>query len=170
MAGGGPSPPEGQGHRRRRADPRGETRGGLGGLIVLDASVAVDRVTAGMTRAAVDDLLTDEVAVPAHFDAEALAGIRRALRRRLIDRDRAELSLLMVARLPAGRRPLTPMLAEAFALRDRFSPGDAFYAVLARRLGARLLTADASLARACAGYVEAVLVRSSRARSNSWMR
>jgi predicted nucleic acid-binding protein len=94
------------------------------------------------------------VRVPAHFDAEVFAAIRRLVRRRVVGADRAALALLRNARLVAERVPLLPLYAEAFTVRDRFGPADVFYAVLARSLSATLVTSDAALARAARGYAE----------------
>ena len=91
--------------------------------------------------------------VPAIFDAEAHAVVRRELRRgRLSERDGLG-ALFHIRRLTAARHAIGPMLLEAFSVRDRFGAHDVFYAVLAHRLGATLVTTDASLSRACAGYV-----------------
>jgi predicted nucleic acid-binding protein len=96
--------------------------------------------------------------VPAIFDAEIFSATKRWLRRGIITRDRAEAMLLSTARLAAERRTVTDLLAEAFALRDRFGSHDVFYVALARRLGATLVTTDRPLARAATGYVDVTFV------------
>ena len=101
-----------------------------------------------------------EIRVPAHFDAEVFAAVRRLVQRRIVGVDRGGLALLRNARLVATRIPLLPLYAEAFTVRDRFGPGDAFYAVLARSLSAALVTSDEGLARAAHGYVDVRYVRS----------
>lgn len=101
----------------------------------------------------------EELRVPAHFDAEVFAAVRRLVRRRIVSVDRGGLALLRNARLVATRMPLLPLCAEAFTVRDRFGPHDAFYAVLARSLSATLVTSDEALARAARGYVEVRYVR-----------
>lgn len=106
-----------------------------------------------------DALEDEQIRVPAHFDAEVFSAIRRLVRRRLIAVDRAGLALLRNARLVATRMPLLPLYPEAFTVRDRFGPSDAFYAVLARSLSAALVTSDEALARAARGYVDVRLVR-----------
>ena len=57
------------------------------------------------------------------------------------------LALVELARAPIQRMPVPPLLEEAWSLRDNVSQRDALYVVLARRLEASLLTADARLAR-----------------------
>jgi predicted nucleic acid-binding protein len=52
----------------------------------------------------------------------------------------------------ARRAAIGPLLAEAFVLRDRFAPYDAFYAIVARLIEASLVTTDRGLARAAKGY------------------
>lgn len=106
--------------------------------------------------AALDD---EEIRVPAHFDAEVFSAIRRLVRRRVVAVDRAGLALLRNTRLVATRMPLLPLYAEAFNVRDRFGPSDAFYVVLARSLSATLVTSDEALARAAHGYVDVRFVR-----------
>ncbi len=67
------------------------------------------------------------------------------------------LRLAAIARLSIERVTILPLLPAAFALRDRFGAADVFYAVVARESEARLITLDERLARACEGYVEAIV-------------
>lgn len=107
------------------------------------------------TAAAVEtQLLGERMLVPAHFDAEVLAALRKFLRLRRIDEEQARVALFHVRGLRAERVALTPLLAEAFALRDRFAAYDAFYAIVARLSGATLVTCDRGLARAADGYCD----------------
>ena len=112
-------------------------------LLVMPAAAAVE------TR-----LRAQRMRVPAHFDAEVLAALREALRARRIDDEAARTALFHLARLRAERIALTPLLAEAFSLRDRVGVYDAFYAIVARLSGATLVTCDRGLARAAKGYCE----------------
>jgi len=95
----------------------------------------------------------ESVHVPAIFDAEAYAVVHRELRRGRLSEREGLAALFQIRRLSAARHALSPLLLEAFGVRDRFGAHDVFYAVLARRLGAVLVTSDAPLARACEGYV-----------------
>lgn len=90
--------------------------------------------------------------VPIHFDAEVFAGVRKFLRRGSIDADQARLALFLLSGIRVRRAAITPLIAEAFAVRDRFSPYDAFYAIIARLTEATLVTTDRGLARAAEGY------------------
>lgn len=103
-------------------------------------------------------LVDQQAHVPAHFDFEVLAALRRMLFGGAIGESQAEGGLAATARLPALRTPLAPLLAEAYGLRSVFSAGDVFYVVLARRLSATLVTLDAPLARTAASYVEVSLI------------
>lgn len=124
-------------------------------MIVLDASAATELLIRPAGAESIAGVLEGEdVKVPAHFDVEVYGAIRDAVRRRWIDPSHGELALLQCARLNAERVAVTGLLAEAYGLRDRFGRGDVFYAVLARREGATLLTSDAHFARAAAGYTD----------------
>jgi len=104
------------------------------------------------TAALGPQLLDNRIRVPAHFDAEVLAAVRKALRLHRITEEQARVAIFHLRGLRAERIALTPLLAEAFALRDRFSPYDAFYAIVARLSEATLITTDRALARAAEGY------------------
>jgi len=119
----------------------------------------VDRLLRSAAGEEVVRLITGRrLVVPALFDAEVFAAVRRAARRGIVTPERARVMLLWTARLVAERRTMTDLLAEAFVLRDRFGPYDVFYVALARRLGATLVTTDRPLARSAAGYVEVTYV------------
>jgi predicted nucleic acid-binding protein len=106
-------------------------------------------------------LLRERMRVPAHFDAEVLAAVRKALRLRRIEEEQARIAVFHLHGLRAERIALRPLVAEAFALRDRIGVYDAFYAIVARLSEATLLTTDRALARAAKGYckVEFVALR-----------
>ena len=132
-------------------------------MIVLDASAAVELLVARSRAAAsVATVLRNELPrVPVHFDAEVFAAIRGLTRRREIVIDDALASLFRLRTLRLQRVAIVPLVAEAFALRDRFAAHDAFYAIVANLSGATLVTCDRGLARAATGYckVEYVTLR-----------
>ena len=99
--------------------------------------------------------------MPVHFDAEVFAAVRGLTHRREIVIDDALAALFRLRTLRLQRVAIVPLVAEAFALRDRFGAYDAFYAIVARLSGATLVTCDRGLARAADGYckVEYVAVR-----------
>lgn len=128
---------------------------GRGSLIVLDASAMVDLLAAQHPASAVAAAIRDQdIRVPAVFDAEVYAVIRRAVRRRLVTMDEAYRMLFELRLLLITRHAVHDMLGEALAVRDRFGAYDVFYALLARRLGATLVTTDAALSRAAAGFCD----------------
>ena len=111
------------------------------------------------TGAAAAALIANErLAVPAHFDAEVYSAFRRHFRQGLMARAQLERIPSRLAALAADRVALPPLLAEAHALADRVSVGDAFYLALARVRSAELLTADAHLARAAVGLARVRLI------------
>lgn len=116
---------------------------------VLDASAAVElllRTDAGRRTASL--LAGSTVAAPAHLDAEVLSALGRLVRAGDIAADAVPPRLAALARAPFTRYPLPPLLAGAWELRTNLTLRDALSVLLARRLGAALLTADARLARA----------------------
>jgi predicted nucleic acid-binding protein len=101
---------------------------------------------------------SESIAVPAHFDAEVLAVIRRFFRRGELELGDAHQALWRLAQLPAERIGLPPLLGDAFSLSDRFSAHDALYVALAVRLRARVVTLDAGFARAARDVVDISLI------------
>lgn len=96
--------------------------------------------------------------MPVHFDAEVLSAIRNMTQRREIVIDDALAALFRLRTLRVQRVAVAPLVGDAFALRDRFGSYDAFYAVVARLSGARLVTCDRGLARAANGYCDVLYV------------
>ena len=97
-------------------------------------------------------LRNEALRVPVHFDAEVYGGIRRVMRRREISEAEALEGLFAVRRMRLQRVAIVPLVAEAFALRDRFAAYDAFYAIVTRLSDGMLVTCDRGLARAAKGY------------------
>lgn len=127
-------------------------------VVILDASAAVDLIAGRAPAEEVERAIRGQaVKAPAHFDAEALAGVRRLVLRDLLSPVEGARILARLADMQVERVPIPPLLAAAFTERDRFSPHDALYAVLARRESATLVTVDARLARACEGFVVVTL-------------
>lgn len=125
------------------------TEGSRAVPVVVDASAGVEllrRTKAG--KQAANELRGASAAAPAHLDAEVLSALARIAR---ADGDEAPLvrpRLRQLARAPITRYPCAPLLEGAWALRANVSVRDALYVVLAQRLGAALVTADARLGRA----------------------
>lgn len=68
--------------------------------------------------------------------------------------ERARTALTDLADFPGTRWPAEPLLPRVWELRDNLSADDATYVALTEALDARLLTADARLARAIEGHAE----------------
>lgn len=86
--------------------------------------------------------------MPAHFEADAYAGLRRMVSIGEIDRGRLSAAIDLLAKMTAERVPLAPLLPAAYELYDRVGAHDVFYVVIARLRGLPLLTSDGPLARA----------------------
>ncbi len=117
--------------------------------VVIDASAAVElflRTPAGGRAEAA--LRGKQVIVPAHFDAEVFSALGRLVRGGELEERLVEPILNELARAPFVRYTLQPLLAAAWGLRHNLSLRDALYVILARRLGALFVTADARLAQA----------------------
>jgi len=117
-------------------------------VVVVDASAAVELLRRTPVGRQVGQVLrAGTVAAPAHFDAEVFSALGRLARDRAMSNALVAPALVELARAPIQRLPIPPLLEEAWSLRDNVSQRDALYVVLARRLDASLLTADARLAR-----------------------
>jgi predicted nucleic acid-binding protein len=119
-------------------------------LIVLDASAVVDLLLRRSNAPAIQDDLArgGGIRVPAHFEADAYAGLRRMVFTGLTTREEIAPAVSALADLAAERMPLAPILPAAFGLFDRLGAHDAFYVVVAMTSECPLVTSDGALARA----------------------
>ncbi|MGH8873798.1 MAG: type II toxin-antitoxin system VapC family toxin [Acidimicrobiia bacterium] len=117
--------------------------------VVIDASAMVELLLRTSVGGAVGRLLRRRaVAAPSHLDAEVLSALGRLHRASEVSEGRVGSALEALARAPITRYLLAPLLEEAWGARDTLALPDALYVVLARRLGANLVTTDARLAAA----------------------
>ncbi|MFN2433113.1 MAG: type II toxin-antitoxin system VapC family toxin [Gemmatimonadota bacterium] len=126
-------------------------------LVVLDASALVEYVLRTTRSAPVARVVEDadsDLHVPALCDVEVAAALRRGMLSRRLNERRAEQALTDYLDLPIARHGHTSLVHRALALHPNFSAYDAVYVALAERLGAVLLTADESLARAARRHTE----------------
>ena len=86
--------------------------------------------------------------VPEIYPIEVAAGLRRAELSGRITADRAALALKRLLEGTQRRVEVTALLPEAWTLRHNLTVTDAVYVVLARHVGAVLVTADHRLAGA----------------------
>jgi predicted nucleic acid-binding protein len=118
-------------------------------VAVLDASAVVELLLATPAGRHVEGSLRGRtLAAPAHLDAEVFSALGRLAREGTVAEERVERSVAELAQAPVSRFALAPLLPAAWELRANVSLRDAPYVVLARRLDAMLVTADARLARA----------------------
>lgn len=115
---------------------------------VVDASAVIDYVLAasGPLRAILREPDV-EIHTPHLCDVEVAHTIRHELAAGL-GAHRGNVALDDYLALPLVRHGHTVLVRRALALRHNFSAYDATYVALAERLGARLVTTDARLARA----------------------
>ncbi len=116
--------------------------------LVVDASAVIElllRTPAGERVAAA--MRGARSLAPAHLDTEVLSGLGRLARAGDVTGDVVAGALTALAISPVRRYPVAPLLAEAWSLRNNVALRDAPYVVLARRLGATLVTMDARLTR-----------------------
>ncbi len=118
--------------------------------VVLDASAGAEIVVGTATGRRLLALAPPDTEwwVPDLFHVEAAGAIRRMLLRGYIDEARSSVALDRLIGLPAHVALSQPLVAEAWTLRHNLIVHDAVYVVLARHLGAPLLTADRRIAGA----------------------
>jgi len=116
---------------------------------VVDASVAVEFLLRTPVGRQVEALFTDAILIaPELLDIEVLSVLRRALRQKRLDIQRAELAISDLAAWPVERISHRQLLQGAWALRHNLSAYDACYVAVAQRFDAVLITADGPLSRA----------------------
>jgi predicted nucleic acid-binding protein len=122
-------------------------------VVVVDAALVVDLICGFPAGEPYRERLAaaSGVAAPAHLDAEVLSALGRLKRAGQLTAERERVQAL--ARFPARRWPLRPLLESAWALTDRIAVRDALYVALAASLDATLLTTDSRLRTAAEGIV-----------------
>lgn len=119
-------------------------------MLVVDASVVAvalgDDDSDGDTARA--RLRGEILAAPELIDLEVVSVLRRQSTAGRLDERRARLALDDLAALPIERARHVLLLGRCWELRDNLTVYDAAYVALAEALDARLLTADARLAKA----------------------
>lgn len=128
-------------------------------VVVLDASAAVEIVlwTALGGGLAAHVAEAADVVVPDHFHLECAAALRRLELRGEVAPEVASAALEQVLTLRVRRVDTRPLLREAWSLRANVTMADALYVVLARRLGAPLVTGDVRLTKAPKLGIEVLL-------------
>jgi predicted nucleic acid-binding protein len=127
-------------------------------MSVIDASLLID-VLVGLPagrpwRAWVAS--SDALAAPDCVGVELGRYLRRHTMSGVLDAEDAKRSFDTFSALGVETYPTSPLLAEAFSLRENFTFDDALYIALARRLDESLATTDTRLAHAAAGLGVAI--------------
>lgn len=126
--------------------------------VVIDASAGVELLL-GTERGKALHASVPRLAVewvPEIYFAEVAAALRRAEMHGRLSGARAAVALDRLLTSPMRRVQIRSLLTEAWALRHNVVVNDALYVVLARHLGAPLVTADVALARAPSLGVEVI--------------
>lgn len=127
--------------------------------IVLDASAGVEILLLSPTgRRLLAKLPQDsEEWVPDLYFAEAAGVLRRDAIHARYPLARIEAALHRLLTAPLWRVQVRPLLREAWLIRENLTVADAVYVVLARELGASLVTTDLRLAATPGLAISAVL-------------
>ena len=120
-------------------------------MIVLDASAAVEWLLVRPGAPAVAGRLRDPETTahaPSLLGVEVTAALRGLVLGGHATPERASLAMSDLASADITLHDPTPLLPRAWELRGNLTPYDAVYVALAEALAARLVTADARIARA----------------------
>jgi len=118
-------------------------------ITVADASAVVAALLSEHGGAARERLAVEpELHVPHLADLEVLSALGTLRRGGSLSEDGARQARHNLGLLPLRRYAHAPFASRIWELRDNLTVYDAVYVALAEALGARLLTADARLARA----------------------
>ncbi len=127
-------------------------------MIVLDASCALKLILKQGGTELARRVLNEQIHAPFLLDVEVLSALRRLIRRKEVNVERATVGLEWLFDLGIERHHTEEIVWRAFALRDSLSAYDAAYVAVAEFLGAPLLTADGRLARAHGHHATVELV------------
>lgn len=122
-------------------------------MIVLDASAALDWLLQTSAGKQIEKRIFargESLHAPHLLDLEVAQVLRRLVRESTIAAPRADQAIEDLLDLRLQRYPHFVFLPGVWRLRHNLSAYDAAYVFLAQKLGATLLTRDASLASACA--------------------
>lgn len=131
-------------------------------MAVLDASAFAEALTSATP---LGDAARERVGVtwiwhaPAVFPAEVLSVVRGLLIAGELQLLEAERARRRLGRTRVALHPFAPFADRVWQLRDNVTVYDAWYAALAERLGASLVTTDGRLANATGLTCEVELIR-----------
>lgn len=117
--------------------------------LVLDASAVVDLVLDSPEAPSIRAALVDQVLhAPSHLHLEVASALGRLHRTHVVTRPRANRAHELFLAMPVRIHEVASLAPAAWARQGRLRMSDAFYVVLAEKLGLQLLTTDQRLARA----------------------
>ena len=114
-------------------------------MIVIDASLVVDIITAKIDAGVLDNLSqlgSEEIVAPYLLDIEVLNALRKLHSSKKATNTECETALSLFNILPITRKEHTPLLARIWELRANMTAYDAAYVALAEKLNAELWTTD----------------------------
>ena len=127
-------------------------------MIVLDASCALKLILKQGGPDLALRVLKAEIHAPFLLDIEVLSALRRLIRQKEMNSERATTGLNWLFDLGIEHHHSEEIAWRAFALRDSLSAYDAAYVAVAEFLDAPLLTADGRLARTHGHHAEIELI------------
>lgn len=114
-------------------------------MIVIDASAAVEALTATAPSTALLDMLVDDIHAPHHLDVEVLSALRSLERGGLLTTSEAEQARADFTDFSIVRHDILTLADRAWHLRRHYTAYDACYLALSEALDAPLVTCDRKL-------------------------
>lgn len=123
--------------------------GSLVGMIVLDASVAIEAYFDSPSTGGIDRLFENNTLLaPQSLGVEVMQAFRRKVFAGESDERQAILAIRNVMELPIVLMPFEPFVERIWDLRHNVSANDAWYVAIAETFGVPLATTDRRLANA----------------------
>ncbi len=119
-------------------------------MIVIDASLVVDLVTAKKRAVEISKLLevqSQDVFAPELLDIEVLHALRKLQNLKQMSEADCSTSIALYEKMPIKRMTHASLLTRIWELGFNMSPYDAAYIALAENLGAELWTSDPKFSR-----------------------
>ena len=123
--------------------------GSFVGMIVLDASVAIEAYFDSPSTGEIDRLFENNTLLaPQSLGVEVMQALRRKVFAGESDERQASLAIRNVMELPIVLMPFEPFVERIWNLRHNVSAHDAWYVAIAETFGIPLATTDRRLANA----------------------
>ena len=133
--------------------------GSLVGMIVLDASAAIEAYIDSPSTGEIDRLFEQNTLLaPQSLGVEVMQGFRRMVFAGESDERQASLAIRNIMELPIVLMPFEPFVERIWELRHNVSAHDAWYVAIAETFGVPLATTDRRLANATGPTCEFVVL------------